>query len=628
MKTREQLQKELDELKQDMSNRVGINKTLLRISKAVQEMVRPSDLEKIMQVCLNALQDIGLNMQSMAIHRITDPDHNELETYRFSEQGFISGPEKNQSSLLTKSWQTGQAYRESNDGNEEQNGIERLWTRFGGIQIQSFIDVPFSRGVISIHSTQKNAFDESAINILEQVAEIFSLGLSRSEDIARLENQNQTLQTTQDELEKRVGQRTSALQSSNAQLRNEIQERKRVEQELQKTNQRLEGALSELKATQKQILRQERLAAVGQLTAGIAHDFNNLLTVMNGFAQLLKVSEDTPDSIKDMLGTISSQGERAAQLIRQILDFSRTAVAETQTANLVPVLKEVVKLFDRTLSETIEIKTKFGKEDYLVDINLTQFYQVMTNLSVNAKDAMPEGGILTIGLSRLTIDGTDPNTPNLSNGDWIALTVSDTGTGMAPEVLAHLFEPFFTTKKPDMGTGLGLSQVYGIIKQHGGDVTVESTLGKGSTFTIYLPEAKRNQTPIVRQDNTIPTGQGETILLVEDDAEVRLAIKTMLEKINYQVLVAIHGREALDLYQKHPDEIALVLTDIIMPHMGGIELYDAIRPTDKNLPFVLMTGYGLKKSENLKIPEGIVACLEKPHNLIQLAQTLGQALGK
>ncbi len=377
---------------------------------------------------------------------------------------------------------------------------------------------------------------------------------------------------------------------------------------------------------QERMQRQDRLAAVGQLAAGIAHDFNNLLTVVGAVAEMLKMRPDLPDPVKEDLEYIVSQGEQAAQLVQQILDFSRKSVAQREPVDLVAFLREAARLLDRALPETIRLVAAFGRESPVVEASPTQLQQVITNLAVNARDAMPEGGELRIGLSSLKVaPGEPPPLPEMGPGDWVVWTVSDTGTGMPPEVIAHIFEPFFTTKKVGKGTGLGLAQVYGIVKQHGGEIGVESRVGEGTTFTIYLPRPTEVEAPPRPPRAEVPMGQGEMILVAEDQPEVRQVIRVMLERLNYRVLTAADGQEALEVYDLHRDGIALVLTDMVMPEMGGGELFEALKERDPAVRVVTMTGYPLGRGGQM--PGGVAGRLAKPLNLARVAQVIREALG-
>lgn len=377
--------------------------------------------------------------------------------------------------------------------------------------------------------------------------------------------------------------------------------------------------------TLERVRQQDRLAAVGQLAAGIAHDFNNLLMVIIGFAELLEARGDIREEARADLRLISSQGYRGAQLIRQILDFSRTSAVRRQQVSLEIFLKEAMKLLGRVLPETIQIIFEVSGDDHIVAADPTQLQQVFMNLAVNAHDAMPEGGRLRVGLSHLRLEQGEPGL-GLAPGEWVVWTIADTGTGMTPEVRKHVFEPFFSTKRPDRGTGLGLAQVYGIVKQHGGEIHVNSEMGKGTTFWIYLPRLVREEGSAVLPGDEIQRGLGETILVVEDEAAVLATTTAMLESLNYRVLTAANGQQALEVYEHHRGSIAVVLTDMVMPQMDGRKLFEALQAKAPGLQVVMMTGYPLGGSEESQELQGIAGFLEKPLSLEKLARTVHQAL--
>lgn len=378
--------------------------------------------------------------------------------------------------------------------------------------------------------------------------------------------------------------------------------------------------------TRKRIQQQYHLASMGQLAAGIAHDFNNVLTVIMGTSQLMEIRPDIPEDVKGDLRTIYVQGQRASQMVRQVLDFSRKTVVERQSIDLVPVLKETVKMMQRTLPE-IQIEARVASDACTVETNLTQLQQIVTNLAVNARDAMPGGGALRFELSALTLTpDAKPPIAEIEPGDWVVLTVSDTGTGIPPDVLKHIFEPFFTTKEVGKGTGLGLSQVYGIVKQHNGFIDVESEVGKGTTFAIYLPRVVTEAESLVDITMDIPKGQGQTILLVEDQAEVLRLTRSMLENLNYQVVSANSGEEALAIYDAHRGKICLVLTDVVMPKVSGPALAISLREKAPHLPVVMMTGYSPGQLKETLAELGIDGWLEKPISLHSLAQMIHKSL--
>jgi signal transduction histidine kinase len=291
-------------------------------------------------------------------------------------------------------------------------------------------------------------------------------------------------------------------------------ERKKAAEALQNSNTQLQLALSELKQTHEKMVQQERLAAVGQLAAGIAHDFNNILTTILGFAELMQMSPDTPAAMQSDLQKIIASSQRAAHLVHQLLDFSRKSIRHPKQFDLASFTKESVKFIERTIPENIQINLNLEPGDYLIEADPTQLQQVITNLAVNARDAMPTGGELRIELSRIVcadnIHCVLCHQP--IEGEWVQLEVTDTGSGISADVLPRIFEPFFTTKKVGEGTGLGLSQVSGIVVQHQGHIRVESQVGQGTTFTIYLPVvlASGDEAPEPKPAQ-MKQGQGETI---------------------------------------------------------------------------------------------------------------------
>ncbi len=379
---------------------------------------------------------------------------------------------------------------------------------------------------------------------------------------------------------------------------------------------------------QQRLQTQDRLAAVGQLAAGIAHDFNNILAVMTLYTQMALQSPQLPPKAREHLTTVAQQAERAADLIQQILDFSRRSVMEPRPLALVPFLQDLVKLLQGALPEMIQVELTYGSDDYTVNADTTRLQQVFMNLAFNARDAMPEGGVLRIGLERVQVEtGQPPPLPEMPPGEWVRVTVTDTGVGIPSDVLPRIFEPFFTTKPLGQGTGLGLAQVYGIVKQHGGYIHVESRMGQGTTFALYLPAlptSRPGQGPSAGLDPE--QGRGEMILVVEDDDTTRRAMVEILEMLNYRVLEAANGQEALEVFDRHSGEIALVLSDLVMPEMGGRTLFQALRQRDVSVKIVVLTGHPLgEEMEGLRA-QGVVDWVQKPFSLEELADVVARAL--
>jgi CheY-like chemotaxis protein len=342
---------------------------------------------------------------------------------------------------------------------------------------------------------------------------------------------------------------------------------------------------------------------------------------------------DLPTVVYDRLTTIDQQARRASALIQQILDFSRRAVLARGPLDLLTFLKEQVKLLERTLPENIQITLAcdWDEDDrpLVVKADPARIQQAILNLATNARDAMLEGGQLRIGLERLRIaDRQSAPLPEMAAGEWARVTVTDTGAGIPPDVQPHIFDPFFTTKAPGQGTGLGLSQVYGIVRQHEGQVDVHTQLGEGTTFILYLPALSMDKPKEPEAEaESLPQGAGQTILVVEDEAATRQAVVDGLEMLGYRVLEATNGQEALATFEQQADQIALVLSDLVMPEMGGQALFHALRQQDPAIKVLAMSGHPLngQELENLR-SQGLGGWLPKPPSLEQLAQAVARVL--
>lgn len=407
-----------------------------------------------------------------------------------------------------------------------------------------------------------------------------------------------------------------------------ITKRKRAERALQESYDRLAEAMADLQTTQAQLVRQERLAAVGQLSAGIAHDFNNIMAVIVLYAQLMSQSGQLSFKDQERVAIIEQQAKNAARLTEQILDFSRRTVLKRQSLDLAALLAEQIELLRRTLQENIEINLDFLAGPYKIFADPTRIEQVITNLSLNARDALPNGGVLRFQLARIRVESdSSPLLPEMTPGDWVQLSISDNGLGIPPEVMPHLFEPFFTTKGPGKGSGLGLPQVHGIVGQHQGRIEVSSEIGKGTTITIYLPALVEDvgitDAPAKPR---LPLGNLETLLVVEDSEAVREALRDSLELLNYRVLTAGNGQEALLLLAKSNNQIALILSDVVMPTMGGIALLRAVRQRAEHIPLILLTGHPRQDNIEGLFVEGLDAWLVKPPALEKLAKTIANLL--
>jgi PAS domain S-box-containing protein len=377
---------------------------------------------------------------------------------------------------------------------------------------------------------------------------------------------------------------------------------------------------------EERLRRQERLAAVGQLASGIAHDFNNLLASIILYAQMPLGDPDLSPQTETALKTVLAESHRAADLIQQILDFARNAILETEWVDLGDLVQESLTFLRRALPENIRLVQDLGACACTIRADATRIQQALTNLVVNARDAMPDGGDLRIGVRSIDLRLEEPPpVQDMEPGCWVCLTVADTGTGMSPDVRAHLFEPFFTTKGPGKGTGLGLAQVFGIVKQHEGHIKVDTAVGEGTTFTLYLPAAQAGMSEAASSRQvTSPEGRGETLLVVEDAAPLLLGIKEGLESLGYHVLTAANGREALEIAVRRP--VDLVLTDLVMPEMGGKALLDRLRDRSLQPAAIAMTGHITSMDADALKDAGFNAVLAKPFAIEALATLVRNTL--
>jgi nitrogen-specific signal transduction histidine kinase len=354
--------------------------------------------------------------------------------------------------------------------------------------------------------------------------------------------------------------------------------------------------ITEHKRMEDQLRHSQKMEAVGLLAGGVAHDFNNLLMLIQGHNERLRAQLAPGDAaVKEAVG-IEHAVTRAAGLTRQLLAFSRRQILQPKVLNLNEILTESAKMLDRLLGKDIALKVTASPSLWLVKADPGQLEQVILNLAVNARDAMPKGGQLTIETRNTEITRASPRLDSRAlAGTYVMLVVTDTGIGMNTETQAHMFEPFFTTKEPGKGTGLGLSIVYGVVKQTGGWTHVESKPGQGTVFEIYLPRAE-DATVLLdsaagkKEFKTVPKGT-ETILLVEDEEGIRALTSEFLSAQGYTVLHAMDGNEALRIAEGHEDLIHLLVTDIVMPHLGGKELAHRLRKVRPEMKVLFMSGY-------------------------------------
>ncbi len=360
-----------------------------------------------------------------------------------------------------------------------------------------------------------------------------------------------------------------------------------------------------------QAAQQDRLASVGQLAAGIAHDFNNLLLAITGYAELARLDPGVSPKVQKRLEDLVKAAFRAAELVRQMLDFSRGTGGERAPLNLVPVVKETAKMLDRTFPDEIRVEARVEAAEAVVVGSALEIEQVLMNLAVNARDAMPEGGTLTLGL-RTRRAGDGPG--------WAEIEVADTGTGIPEEIRAKVFDPFFTTKPPGKGTGLGLHQVACIVDRHGGLVELESEPGRGTTVRMLLPlRPPRDKGERPKGPDLVPRGRGERVLVVDDDPAVREITAALVESLGYETELAADGAEALE--RVGAGGVDLVLSDVSMPRMNGPALVAALGERGLRVPVVFLSGYDAPEDLDPGIPY-----LRKPPTRLALARTLARAI--
>jgi PAS domain S-box-containing protein len=379
---------------------------------------------------------------------------------------------------------------------------------------------------------------------------------------------------------------------------------------------------------EEQYRQAQKMEVVGRLTAGIAHDFNNLLTAINGFAELMQLELPPDDPLQETTNKILSSGRRAADLVRQLLAFSRKQIMEPHVLNLNKVVGDMDKMLRRIIGEHIDLRVRLGSDLWPVKVDPTQINQVIVNLAVNARDAMPSGGHLTVETANVILDEDDvARYLEVPPGRYVLLAISDDGVGMSDDVKAHLFEPFFTTKEVGQGTGLGLATVFGIVKQSGGHIRVYSEEGRGTTFKIYFPLAQETAVdlPGDEEANALPRGT-EMILVVEDDLTVRELVDRLLTQHGYVVLMASGGVEALYLARQHSGEIRLLLTDVVMPGLSGAALAEQLAETQPALKVLFMSGYTNDAIVHHGVLEPGISFLQKPFGPVDLLRKVRAVL--
>ena len=385
--------------------------------------------------------------------------------------------------------------------------------------------------------------------------------------------------------------------------------------------------ITDRKILEQQLLQAQKMEAIGTLAGGIAHDFNNLLQVMLGYSELLLAEKKEDDPEYADLSRILQSARRGAELVQRLLTFSRKVEPKPIPLNLNIQIVQVEKLLRRTISKMIDIQMDLSEDLAEINADPTQMEQVLMNLGVNARDAMPDGGKLNISTRNVSLSeeycrvhaGAKP-------GEYVLLTVSDAGHGMDKATIDHIFEPFYTTKELGRGTGLGLAMVYGIVKQHGGYISCNSEVEHGTTFNVYLPAIESQVEPDVYKTSVMPAFGTETILLVDDEEFIRDLGARILSKAGYNVLTASNGREALDLFEKERTQISLVILDLIMPEMGGKECLKELRKIDPQLKVLIASGLFADPSTKESVEIGTQGFVSKPFRMKELLRQVREVL--
>jgi len=376
-----------------------------------------------------------------------------------------------------------------------------------------------------------------------------------------------------------------------------------------------------------QLLQSQKIEALGTLAGGIAHDFNNLLGMIGANAELGLAETQTGEQAHASFDEIVKATARARDVVRQILLFSRREQSARETIPLLPVVEDALKFLRSTLPSNVEFRTTLEAGLPPVSANASQAYLILINLGTNAGDAMREGGVLSVSLNRSYLTKAEATALELHSGEYVRVTVQDTGVGMSRETLNRIFEPFFTTK--DLGgTGLGLSVVHGLVKDHDGAITVESEPGKGSTFRVYLPAARREPVELPAKDERPVRGNGQHIMYIDDEQALGSAMKRIIELLGYRCTFYSNPEIALEEFRSHPDQFNAVISDLTMPLLSGFDVANALHAIRPEIPVALTSGRSSQGTENRAFSLGIRTWISKPATVEELSQALGLLLQK
>lgn len=657
-----QTETRLERTEQKLLRKVKEQESLIRLGRAVHGMAKLSDVGPLMSVFLRELKGLGIAVDAVAIHRLVSERNRMLETVRLVD-GKVENARYGGRDRLFDCWRSGETVYLPNLTDDQ---ADHLSKKFRGRDIRSTMDIPLAHGVASIHSCRPKAFDTVHEGLLREMSETLSLALARVRDLEALQVSEGRLRQIVDNVSvgvclldasRQILRANSAATDLLDLLKEQDAANPFADDLWDKMASVPDGTPVEMTTDDGHILeiaqyaaagevgedivlllrditvqrneahrqqQQDRLAVVGELAAGIAHDFNNTLTATIGASDLVKRLGGVPDKVRQHLDLISREGERAAGLVRQILDFSRKTEVERVPLSVGRSVDACCHLLDHVMPPGIELRVEADCKRHCVRANETQVQQVITNLVLNARDAITDDGTITVSTSLIDLESPLPleqaGEPDVPPGSWVVLCVSDTGSGIPREVRDRIFEPFFTTKPQGEGTGLGLSQVYGIIKQHEGYVDVVDGEGGGTSFVVYLPVWAKDEPG---GDDVEIGGHGRTVLVVEDKHETLEITVSMLSELGYQVITATDGQRALETFRARADEIDLVLTDLNMPGATGRELASAIQQQMSDMPVVIASGVGVTQS--VPGPDN-VTWIQKPFRLKDLDRALAERL--
>ncbi|MBI2502107.1 MAG: PAS domain S-box protein [Candidatus Latescibacteria bacterium] len=509
---------------------------LKQVREEVFKMQEADDIQGILLAAREGLEATGVSFRWCGINVVDESGEPiVVSSHNMTREGVwesIDNTAGAGAETIVRIWRAGEtAYRrdlEREDVYQERSHIAESF----GYSVRSVLDIPFFCGTLAINNDRADAFSQQDIAFIEELAKLLSTGFRRLED------------------------------------------------------------LRTLKAMEQQLSQSQKMEAIGQLAGGVAHDFNNLITIISGYSDIMLRALSPAHPHHPHLKEIQQAADRGAGLVRQLLAFSRKQVLAPKVLDLNTVVKDLEKMLHRLIGEDVELVTKLAPDLGQVKVDPGQMEQVLINLAVNARDAMPQGGKLIIETSNTELDETyAARHAIVKPGPYVLLAVSDTGTGMDEETQKHIFEPFFTTKELGKGTGLGLATVYGLVKQSGGYIWVYSEPGKGTSFKIYLPRVEEGVVQAVREE-PLQVGRGaETVLLVEDERALRELAVFILREAGYTVLEAGRGDEALQLSAAHQGPIHLVVTDMVMPGMSGRVLVERLVTSNPELKVLYMSGY-------------------------------------